>query len=213
MNDFAAARSSTRWWWKREVEVIYLSSFNGGSAECSWRARPEQRSQRGSVSFYSDSAASPHRVSLNKPSVNVNNEAFKQPTTVDAIGLSEQQTLSLASGLPDHRLRTTPVVADWSDAGVRDVEFDRLISRRGSYKGGTGRGRRRRSAEEKWMFGQIELSCVEVEKAQRRLISRPHRRHRDTLEILDEWRSRTEHSSIVPFKNVKCQCFNCQQCC
>lgn len=70
----------------------------------------------------------------------MNNEPFKRPTIVDASGLSDQEALSLGAGLPDHRLRTTPLVADWCDAGEHDVEFDRLISRRGSYKGGTGRG-------------------------------------------------------------------------
>lgn len=34
--------------------------------------------------------------------------------------------------------RPPPLRADWSDAGECDVEFDRLISGRGSYKGGTG---------------------------------------------------------------------------
>lgn len=71
----------------------------------------------------------------------MNNEPFKRPTIVDASALSDRQALSLAAGLPDHRLRTTPLRADWFDAGECDVEFDRLISGRGSYKGGTERGK------------------------------------------------------------------------
>ncbi|KAL7391970.1 hypothetical protein ABVT39_017442 [Epinephelus coioides] len=87
-----------------------------------------------SVTFYRSSAPSPHRVSLNKLSVDMNNVPFNRPTIVDASPLFK---LPLATGLPDHRLETTPLRADWPDAGECDAEFDRLISGRGSYKGGT----------------------------------------------------------------------------
>lgn len=81
---------------------------------------------------------SPHRVSLNKLSVDMNNVPFKQPTMVDANPLSKQLERSLAAALPDHRLETTPS-ARWLDRRWWvDVEFDRLISGRSSYKGGTG---------------------------------------------------------------------------
>lgn len=82
---------------------------------------------------------SPHLTSLNTRRVDVNNFPFKRPTIVDVSALSEQQALSLAAVLPDHRLETTPsrrwLVRRWR---VR-CWIHRLISGRGFYKGGTGR--------------------------------------------------------------------------
>lgn len=81
---------------------------------------------------------SPYRVSLNKPSVDMNYVPFRQPTIVDASPLSNQLERSLAAALPDHRLETTPSARWLARAWCVDVAFDRLISGRGSYKGGTG---------------------------------------------------------------------------
>lgn len=67
----------------------------------------------------------------------MNNVPFKQPTIVDAYALSRQLERALAYVLPDHRLETTPS-ARWLDrCWWVHVEFDRLISGRGFYKGGT----------------------------------------------------------------------------
>lgn len=57
---------------------------------------------------YKASAISPHRVSLNKLLVDMNNAPLERPTMVDASSLSDQLALSLAAGLTDHRLETTP---------------------------------------------------------------------------------------------------------
>lgn len=98
---------------------------------------PQRRSDGTEQLTYKESAISPLRVPLNKPSVDMNNVPFKQPTIVDAYPLSRQLERPLAYVLPDHRLKTTPS-ARWLDRGWWvDVEYDRLISGRSFYKGGT----------------------------------------------------------------------------
>ncbi|KAM7415782.1 hypothetical protein PAMA_018039 [Pampus argenteus] len=73
------------------------------------------------------SAISPHRGSLNKLRVNMNNVSLEQPMSSSHWLLPSRTTVS----------RPPPLLTDWSDAGECDVEFDRLISGRGSFKGGT----------------------------------------------------------------------------
>lgn len=58
--------------------------------------------------YIRDAAISPHRVSLNKLSVDMNNVPFRRPTIIDASSLSVHTARSLATGLPDHHLETTP---------------------------------------------------------------------------------------------------------
>lgn len=70
----------------------------------------------------------------------MNNVPFKRPTIVDASALCQRLQRSLATALTDHRLETTPsrrwLVRRW----CVDVEFDRLISGRGFFKGGPDNG-------------------------------------------------------------------------
>lgn len=120
-------RSWEKWRWEGNT----FSSLRGTSHQLC--------RQLGPVTFYTETASSPHLTSLNTNRVDMNNVPFKQPTIVDASPLSDQHTFSLVIVLPDHRLETTPsrrwLVRRW---WVR-CWIHRLISGRGFYKGGTGR--------------------------------------------------------------------------
>lgn len=70
----------------------------------------------------------------------MNNVAFKRPTIVDASALCRRLRRWLAAALTDHRLETTPSTRWLVRRWCVDVEFDRLISGRGFFKGGPDSG-------------------------------------------------------------------------
>lgn len=70
----------------------------------------------------------------------MNNAPFKPPTIVDASALCRRLRRWLAGGPTDHRLETTPSALWLVGRWCVDVEFDRLISGRGFFKGGPDNG-------------------------------------------------------------------------
>ncbi|KAK5870845.1 hypothetical protein PBY51_003757 [Eleginops maclovinus] len=88
---------------------------------------------RRSVTFIGTPAISPHGVSLNNFSVDMNNV----PSDTTCFPLSDQCEHLIGCCPPGPPKQTTPLRADWSECGECDAEFDRLISGRSSNKGRT----------------------------------------------------------------------------
>lgn len=112
------------------VVVFHLETFLLSLAEVCWcslsnmsiifrlshHVLPSLRTQRlwrlaTSVTFYKNSARSPHRVSLNKRSVDMNNMPFKRPTIVDASPLSDRLRTLIGYCPPGPPSRDHPLCA------------------------------------------------------------------------------------------------------
>ena len=128
------------------------------------------------------------RASLNTRRVDMNNAAFKRPTTADAIALRERLRRSLAAALTDHRLETTSsarwLVRCWCVA----IEFDRLILRRDFFKGGPDNGTLSALTESEGHRGTDDVAQFQKE-VQNDLLTRPLLYHLLSISELKEERS------------------------